>query len=127
VPQPLVESYERTCNVDAGNWSVDLEATSWTGGAVSYWSQDLLYVEQHAVLVVSSPPEPVGETLSLTLSIVSDWRTQLNGVSTVFTCGDEPTTLIVLLDTGGEVADCLLDGDPALLEVFDVDCELAEE
>lgn len=125
LPTPQIASFSVDCNVDAGTWSLVAESTAPTGGGVALFSSDLEYIEQHAVLVSASEPDGSGDTLQLTLVIVSDWRTQLSGRSTVFTCADAPTVAFNLLDTDGQTIDCRLEGPlaEALAELPDTDCD----
>lgn len=110
IPTPAVADLSLDCDPDRGQWALLAAATSWTGGGRSFWTRDLQYIEQHTVLAVASPPEPTGDELELELSIVSDWREQTPGVSTVFTCGDEPSVAFTLLDVDNRVVDCRVSG-----------------
>jgi hypothetical protein len=109
-PPPEIAALSFDCDVDAGNWTLTVEATAWTGGGVAVLTRDLQYVEEHAVNATASAPDGLGEDLALVLSIVSDWRAQADGRSTVFTCAQAPTLGFTLLGLDGEAAECWLEG-----------------
>jgi hypothetical protein len=108
---PAIASFSATCDVDAAMWTVTAELTSWSGGAVTDWSGDLVYIERHAVLAVASAPDGTGETLLLELPIVGDWRMQAANQSTIFTCADAPSIAFALLALGGGVVECRTIGE----------------
>ncbi|MEZ4238606.1 MAG: hypothetical protein R3F59_21140 [Myxococcota bacterium] len=110
---PTIASFRWDCDLDAGTWTLTAEATSWTGGGEAVITRDLTYVELHDVRATESAPDGSAETLQLVLSIVSDWRAQASGRSTVFTCGQDPTVAFTLLDTSGEPVDCVVEGPVA--------------
>lgn len=103
---PTLSGWSIDCEVDAGVWSLAFDATSWTGGAVTVWTNDLVYIERHAVLATASAPDGTSEHLAATLPIVKDWRDQAPNVSTVFTCADAPSIALTLLDVDGAIVDC---------------------
>ena len=113
IPKPAIERFTVDCEVETGDWRLDVTASSWTGGGVSLWSEDLRYIERHVVGVVESEPEAAGETLELTLTIVSDWRAQAPNNSTVFTCADDPNIAFTLYDVDGVEVDCRVVGPDA--------------
>jgi hypothetical protein len=113
IPPPTIDAFSVDCNVDDGVWRLAATATSWTGGGVALWSEDLVYVERHVVTVAESEPDAAGESLLLALAIVSDWRAQAANVSTVFTCADVPNVSFTLYDVDGQPADCRLVGPDA--------------
>lgn len=113
IETPEIASFALDCDLEAGLWRLEVSATSWTGGGSALWSEDLVYVEQHVVNAISSEPLAAGEELLLTLAIVNDWRAQTPGVSTVFTCADDPNVAFTLLDVNGDPADCRIVGPDA--------------
>jgi hypothetical protein len=123
-PPPQIAVFAFDCDIDAGIWTLTAEATAWTGGGVAVLTRDLQYVEEHAVTATASAPDGTREDLELVLGIVSDWRAQAAGRSTVFTCAQEPTLGFTLLGIDGEAADCRLVGPLAaqVAELPDVAC-----
>jgi hypothetical protein len=110
---PVIESFSVACDVDAGLWTLDAIATTWTGGGNALWSEDLVYVEAHAVPVAESAPDAGPDELVLVLAIVNDWRAQAPNSSTVFTCADDPNVVFTLYDVDGGAADCVVIGPDA--------------
>jgi hypothetical protein len=107
---PVIDSFELTCDVDAGRWRLEVESTSWTGGGRLYWSPDLAYVERHRVRSVSAEPDGSADRLVLDLDIVGDWREASPGTSTAIRCAQNPDLVFVLYDFEGEPADCVAEG-----------------
>lgn len=110
---PAIDTFTVDCDVDVGVWRLDATATTWTGGGSALWSEDLVYIEKHAVTVAESEPDGGGEVLALTLAIVNDWRAQTPNSSTVFTCADTPNVVFTLYDVNGDSADCRIVGPDA--------------
>lgn len=110
---PVIASYSLACDVDASEWTLEVEATSWTGGGTSFWTVDGEYVEEHVVDTIAYEPDGSGETLRAEIGIVSDWRL-LAARNTAFTCGEDPDVIFLLSDLEGGDADCRTSGpDPA--------------
>ncbi|MEQ1502000.1 MAG: hypothetical protein ABMB14_07200 [Myxococcota bacterium] len=107
---PAITAFAVDCDLDAGSWSVAVEADGFTGGGVTFWTTDLVYLERHVVNVVASAPDGSRDELLLGLGIVSDWRDQTPNASTVFTCADAPTVSFGLLDADGAVVECRATG-----------------
>jgi hypothetical protein len=116
VPTPALVSSSLDCDADASRWTLLATADSWTGGGLSAWSQDLVYIEQHDVVAVASAPTPTEEELRLELGIVSDWRAQDDDSSTIFTCADTPIVVFTLLSLEQEPVECWVTG-PLQLEL----------
>jgi hypothetical protein len=112
-PPPEIAEFSVKCKTDGDKWVLDVSATAWTGGGALLMSEDGVYVEAHPVLVETTTVDGSGETLALDLAIVSDWRTQNNGSSTVFTCGDAPALAFTLYDLAGDPAACVWMDDPS--------------
>lgn len=113
VGPPELVSIELLCDPDKDGWKLAATSTGFSGGGQSQWTEDGRYVELHTVPVVSSAVDGSAESLSLSLAIVPDWRLQVDGASTVFTCGDAPSVSFALLDATGEFAACATFADPA--------------
>ena len=111
---PEISDFGLDCDVDRGVWTLTIEATSWTGGADSWWTLDGVYVEEHGIDTVAYEPDGSGESLRAEIAVVADWR-QLADRNTAFTCADGPNVLVQLADLDGLEVDCRASGpDPAL-------------
>jgi hypothetical protein len=111
---PVIASFALSCDLDASQWTLEAEATSWTGGGTSFWTVDGEYVEEHVVDTVAYEPDGSGETLRAEIAIVSDWRL-LAPRNTAFTCAEDPDVIFLLSDRDGGDADCRTSGpDPAV-------------
>jgi len=107
---PVIETFELTCDVDAGRWRLEVETLSWTGGGRLTWSPDLSYVERHRVRSVSAEPDGSADRLLLDLDIVGDWREASPGTSTAIRCVQDPDLVFELYDPEGVRADCVAEG-----------------
>lgn len=111
---PAIASFAVDCDVDDGQWTVEVEATAWTGGGTSWWTVDGVYVEEHGIDPVATEPDGAGETLEATISVVVDWRLA-SARNTAFACSDDPNVLFELKDLDGNGVDCRVVGpDPAI-------------
>lgn len=109
---PALVSHDLACDVDRDLWTLTVEATAPTGGGTSFWTRDGVYLERHPVVAAVTQPDGAGETLTLLLSVATDWRTQKPGVSTAFGCASDASVRFVLLATDGAAVDCFDEGPP---------------
>lgn len=110
---PTISSFELGCDADRGVWTLRVDATAWTGGGVTWWTVDGAYFERHSVKSTSYAEDGSAEHLELALGIVSDWRAQVDGSSTAFTCADRVDVVFTLEDLDGKTVDCRVTGpDP---------------
>ena len=114
LPPPTIADLALACDVGANRWHLTLEASSWAGNAVSWWTEDGAYIEKHRLPSVAFAEDGSAETFDLSLGIVSDWRSQSDGSSTAFTCARDVDVLVTLEDLDGNRVDCATRGpDPA--------------
>ncbi|HHO49281.1 MAG TPA: hypothetical protein ENK18_00015 [Deltaproteobacteria bacterium] len=117
---PIIESLSLDCDTDGGRWLLQLEASSWTGGASSFWTLDGAYIEQHAIDAIAYAEDGTGESLELSMGMVSDWR-QAGPFVTAFTCAEPVDVLVVLYDLDDRQVDCrVLGPDPQRWAALDV-------
>jgi hypothetical protein len=112
LPPLAVTSIDLGCKEDTDKWTLDVVVDSWAGGGTTQWTEDFVYVETHSVPVESYAEDGSTSTLALSLGIVTDWRFQAANVSTIFTCGDDPTVMFGLFDREGEPVYCALFDHP---------------
>lgn len=117
---PTIAQGTLRCDVDRSLWTVDLTATSWTGGGTLYWTIDGVYGEAHPIHSIAEGADGSSDTLIGTVGIVVDWRAAASTGATVFRCTDDPSFRIVIADTAAQVADCGYGGpNPALLDAIE--------
>lgn len=103
---PVIRSLVLGCDVDAEEWQLDVEASSWSAGGELWFTRDGDYVEVHAVRSRSAAPDGSSDLLRLELAIAADWRDASAGSVTAFRCSDAPAAIFLLHDLEGEVVDC---------------------
>ena len=82
----------------------------WSGGAVSYWTEDGGYVEKKGLEAREYAEDGSWEHLVGSYSIIDDWR-QAGARSTAFSCHAEHELLIEVRKPDGGVAACVLYGE----------------
>ena len=45
LPPPRIEVFEVDCNSDKAKWTLSIETSAWTGGGLTAWTVDGVYVE----------------------------------------------------------------------------------
>ncbi|MCB9673602.1 MAG: hypothetical protein H6737_00715 [Alphaproteobacteria bacterium] len=114
---PVLVSLARDCDVQAGQWVIDAETEHWSGGMLAWWTVDGSVVEGQVVGVVESDPNGAWDRMHQVLPIVSDWRLQVNGVNTRFTCAEPVNTLFWVQNPLGARIQCrVLGPDPAVFD-----------
>lgn len=126
VPDPTVQltppelsEVSLTCDDDARRWTLEAQATSWTGGGrLTLASGSSPYTEVHEVPSIAAAADGSGDRLRLRLSIAEDWRDASPGTSTAFLCSEPPAEAWLLLDDpDGNEVDCrILDEDSAWVD-----------
>ena len=110
---PEIASFSVECVVEKDQWELTLSTTYWTGGADSFWSDDGEVVEVHALKTDRFAEDGQGEDLSLNLAIAVDPADAGDG-STAFTCGEDPSGLLVVYETDDTPVVCTLFGSEAV-------------
>lgn len=114
---PRIVEASLTCDADDAAWTLEVLADAWTGGGVSVWTVDGVYVEVHKVLSVVAAADGSADELLLELGIVEDWREAASGATTNFSCPTDPNVVFVLDDVHGDPVDCRAWGpDPSVWE-----------
>jgi hypothetical protein len=98
------------CNLEDGAWELDIITAGWSGGAVSYWTEDGGYVEKKALEAREYAEDGSWEHLVGSYSIIDDWR-QAGARSTAFSCHAEHELLIEVRQPDGSVAACVQYGE----------------
>lgn len=98
------------CDPEDGAWELDVVTQGWSGGAVSYWTEDGAYVEKKALESREYAEDGSWERLVGSYSILDDWR-QAGARSTAFSCYDNHELLIEVRHPDGGVAACVLYGE----------------
>lgn len=102
-----VVSLSWDCDASAGRWNLEAETAFWTGGGELWLTVDGRYVERHELRSAGAAPDGSADLLALNLQILADWRFVSPGVSTAFTCGDDPSGRLRVRDRTGAPADCV--------------------
>ena len=114
---PQIDKIDVVCDVNRGQWTIELVATAWVGGAELIWTDDGEYAELHTFQSIQAAPKGKRDLLILEMSVAVDWRVGGNS-STAFTCAHEPSVLITVEDLDGVVSDCARFGnDPDLISL----------
>ena len=98
------------CNLEGGAWELDVVTRGWSGGAISYWTEDGAYVEKKALEAREYAEDGSWEHLVGSYSIIDDWR-QAGARSTAFSCHANHELLIEVRKPDGSVAACVLYGE----------------
>ncbi len=115
---PAITALTWACDAAEPSWSFEVEASAWTGGGTLWMAKDAGRVERHKIPSVSAEADGSGDRLSLTLSVVADWRYQTSGASTAWRCADQELLsyqIAVYTSDGDDRADCRTWGDDPLL------------
>ncbi len=112
-----LESVEVDCDLDNAKWSFDVTTAGWSGGGEVLMSRDGDYLEIHHMPSVEATRDGTADRLSLTLSVLADWRDVTPGSSTIFNCAEPGLAglLRVFHRDGEEVAGCAAFGVDATI------------
>lgn len=116
-PPDIVEA-TLTCDAEDGRWKLVVTTDAWSGGGITFWTTDGVYVETHRIQSVKAAADASADELLLELNVVADWRMAAPGARTAFTCASRPDVVFWLFDQEGKRAGpCRSWGpDPAIWE-----------
>ncbi len=124
IRHPSIREFRLWCDYDKATWEIRIETDAWTGGAVTHWTSDGVYVEKKNVDSVAIAEDGSSDLLEGSFSIADDWR-EVSGKKTAFHCSEDPNILVLVSDLAGDVADCrVLGPEPGVFGVIGLrDCE----
>ncbi len=139
-PAPLYEgpteitSLTWTCSASEDTWTIAVETTGWTSGALLSWSPDGRYVEEHDLRSTAAAADGSADSLNLELDIEADPGKFTRSSSTALLCDattqEDLSGRMAVYDPvdGGLEADCWAWGEVDWTADFGyADCVLIEE
>lgn len=106
---PTIRSVAWACDVDAAEWTFEVETERWTGGGRLWMTREHDRVEDHRFYSDEADPDGAWDRLSLELDVATSWQEASGGSSTAWRCADAEDLsflLVVYGPRGSNEADC---------------------
>ena len=112
---PTITGIQYSCSVDEEKWIFQVTTDAWTANGTLYLAATSDYVEQHSLQSEEAAADGSSDLLTLSLSIVADWRDVSASSSTAFLCNSTTEAAIcwrifVYTPGTGDVSDCASGG-----------------